>query len=798
VSTPKHRAAIVLATVAALAVARVAPAGPFTGNGTQPGMTHPLSASANCAFCHGAYDPTHHLEPGETWQGTMMAHAGRDPLFWAALDVANHDLPNVGEWCLRCHAPAAWLGGRSEPPGGTTDGCALQGKLDQPGSDFDGVSCHLCHRMEVNTSPPPGKVSQYFENAQWWLDDTDCGGQGEPCRRGPYDYPADGVFAPLHPWQFSSYVQSSELCAVCHNVTNPAHNLIAGGIDTGIRFPIERTYREWQQSDFGFGAGAPGPGFRSCQDCHMPDAGVSPAYASSFGINDHTGRLPVHQFVGGNAWVPDVLRQAYPALGLDASLMLTRDWARDQLQHRSAAIAIDAPARVAPGAILPVSVTVTNLTGHKLPTGYPEGRRMWLHVVARDASNALLWESGAYDPASGILVRDVQAKVYEAKQGVWDAGSATCVTEATGNELFHFVANDCMALDNRIPPQGFRGDLQTNPVGYAYPEAMPGSGTLAHWDVTAYAIPIPATAVTPITVTATLRYQTTSKEYVDFLLDEAVDHAFPNDCLERTTGFPAKSRAAVLHDFWTAYDRSPPVDMATAEGTVAVSSIDPFLCYRVRATKGTPGFAMVRGIALTDRFGSADYDAKKVASLCAPADTGAGVADAAIHLAAYGMAPIRHTTAPTPPRGLTVTDRFGTRTLDAVKPGVLLVPASRGTGLPPPDTEAHDVDHFTCYAVKRPAAHLLRDLEVTASSGLTTPAGRFVVKRPTRLCMASDRDGTGYRNPNAALVCYQVRRAKGEPPFSPASAEHVNDALGSLTLDVNREDALCVPATVSP
>ena len=29
-----------------------------------------------------------------------------------------------------------------------------------------------------------------------------------------------------------------------------------------------------------------------------------------------------------------------------------------------------------------VDVKVTNLTGHKLPTGYPEGRRMWIHLMA--------------------------------------------------------------------------------------------------------------------------------------------------------------------------------------------------------------------------------------------------------------------------------------------------------------------------------------------------------------------------------------------------------------------------------
>ena len=51
------------------------------------------------------------------------------------------------------------------------------------------------------------------------------------------------------------------MCAVCHNVTNPVRNLIEGGTDTGIRFPIERTYGEWQFSAFAL----PGPDAKPCR-----------------------------------------------------------------------------------------------------------------------------------------------------------------------------------------------------------------------------------------------------------------------------------------------------------------------------------------------------------------------------------------------------------------------------------------------------------------------------------------------------------------------------------------------------
>src|SRR5262249_33451069 len=66
--------------------------------------------------------------------------------------------------------------------------------------------------------------------------------------------------------------------------------------------PIERTYREWQLSDFGFPISLPGPDFTTCEGCHMPESGISPAYASSFLLNAHTGDLPVHQVTAGSAF----------------------------------------------------------------------------------------------------------------------------------------------------------------------------------------------------------------------------------------------------------------------------------------------------------------------------------------------------------------------------------------------------------------------------------------------------------------------------------------------------------------
>ena len=566
--------AVLLGTFAVLAcaaAAQVALSGDFTGNGTQPPLTHEIQDPGTCQGCHGDFDTQSNHEPYPTWAGSMMANASRDPLFWAALDVANNDLPGVGDFCLRCHVPTAWLAGRSEPPGGSVDGCGLLGNLDDADNDFAGVSCHLCHRMQVNDKPPPGEDNVYFENGQFWIDDADCPGPGSgPCRRGPYDY-TDGGEPPPHEWAFSSYHVDADICGNCHNVSSPALNLIdQNGLDTGIRFPVERTFKEWQQSDYAPGGGSE----QTCQNCHMDEAPGDPVFACLQQQNNRAGELPTHRFVGGNTWIPEVLKGEYPALGRSDEFDATIAWANDMLQNRSATVEVESLGGSPNGATLSADVRVTNLTGHKLPTGYSEGRRMWLQVTARDGLGDVVFQSGAYDNASGDLTEDAQAKIYRAEQGIWDRnGEATCdAADASGNPIFHFVLNNCIAIDNRIPPLGFTGaaDLETQPVGYSYPETSPGSGILVNYDVTRYDIPVPDDAPDPITVEARLLFQTASKDYVEFLRDQAVDNAFPDDCLPRNGGSPSMSRGELLYDMWTRYDRSPPVDMGSASQMISL------------------------------------------------------------------------------------------------------------------------------------------------------------------------------------------------------------------------------------
>jgi hypothetical protein len=184
-----------------------------------------------------------------------------------------------------------------------------------------------------------------------------------------------------------------------------------------------------------------------------------------------------------------------------------------------------------------VTVTITNESGHKLPSGYPEGRRTWINVMAYDIDNNLVYESGHYDAASGVLTKDDDIKVYEIHPGL-----SPTVAGAVGmepGESFHFVFNDTVYADNRIPPRGYTyanfEAIQSPPVAYSYPDSQ-------YWDETLYVLPPSANFVE-----VALLYQNTTKEYIEFLRDENTTNSAGDN----------------LYNAWVAAGKAPPVTMVS-------------------------------------------------------------------------------------------------------------------------------------------------------------------------------------------------------------------------------------------
>ncbi|RMH14020.1 MAG: hypothetical protein D6695_02455 [Planctomycetota bacterium] len=509
----------------------------FFGPGTQPNtLFDPIMTAQACSFCHGGYDETH--EPFRPWAASMMGQAARDPLFFACLAVAEQDAPGVGDLCLRCHTPGGWLAGRSEP----TDGSGLIGE------DFEGVTCNFCHRM-VDPEYKPGISPAVDEGIINNLEDIPTSPHSghyviDPMdrRRGPFDLGQNFFF---HEWLQSPFHRDSAMCATCHDVSNPVYErqpdgtyapgawqTPAASFDKYDQFPVERTYSEWLMSDFADGPidmggrfGGNDPLVSSCQDCHMPTATGRGCNFTEFPVRDD---LPQHHFNGGNTWVLRAIRNLYPdsetflsEASVNASIARAEQMLRDasdmELTQNGSTL----------------TVRIINQSGHKLPTGYPEGRRMWLNVKFFDAGGSLIQEHGHYDANANLNTSDT--KVYEAKLGI-SADVAPLLGLPPG-ESFHFALNNEWIKDNRIPPRGFTNAnfeaVQAAPVGYTYADGQ-------YWDDTDFAIPPGAASVE-----VRLYYQTASKEYIEFLYNN------------NTTN----NAGQVLYQQWVATGKSAPVEM---------------------------------------------------------------------------------------------------------------------------------------------------------------------------------------------------------------------------------------------
>ncbi|UCD29154.1 MAG: Ig-like domain-containing protein [Planctomycetota bacterium] len=586
--------------------------------GTQPDQGVNLEAPNRCLNCHGGYDTA--VEPGFNWKGSMMAQAARDFLYFACLTVAAQDSiwaagrPNAVDICERCHFPAGWLGGRSDPPNASA----------MIGSDFDGVHCDFCHTKydpfyettfngtregsdwlnywdETNASGTPSQPAadgayledsalaqaiSLFNGSLFYTNNLppanyDENGSGQyfvstgSQKRAPF---ADA--AARHQMIYSRYHKSKYFCGTCHDVSNPVlGNFGQDGTqplttetDSAYSYlHVERTFSEFRLSAYGQQDGAAGMGpfdptlyqtshpdnnIRMCQDCHMRDVvGVGcnkqgvPIRPNESIEHPKSGQ-PLHDMTGGNAWVSWVLASSVPGspsydsvndqlinqgpavLTLDTTqgqgidpvaLLAGVDRAKQQLLL--AASIQNLSYNSATGAI---SFQVQNQTGHKLISGFPEGRRMFVNIKF-SAGGSPIYEVNPYDYSVGTLkglphspnspaLGPDEAYVDEL---VYEMHPTSAITQET--ETFHFALATGRYKDNRIPPKGFRiaeaAARISVPVwhGVEDPNYYTADEYAGGYDDVSLTL---ADAAGADYVEVNLYYQTTSREYIEFLRDE--------------------------------------------------------------------------------------------------------------------------------------------------------------------------------------------------------------------------------------------------------------------------------------
>ncbi|QKK03408.1 MAG: hypothetical protein HND55_12505 [Pseudomonadota bacterium] len=518
----------------------------FEVSGTQVGDAHPgaFLEADHCASCHQISEQD--TAPVNSWRGSKMAHAGRNPLFFAQLATANQDAENVGYYCLRCHVPKSVISGNAL----ASESAALSD------SDRQGVDCHFCHSL-VNPDYVAGEspvrdetvlaalesVPEYYANAMFVIDP-------DGVRRGTRP-----DASPYHERELSPFHTESALCGTCHDVGNVAVSRQGDGtwrynaLDTPVddedpwmQFPLERTYTEWKLSAFADGGVDMGGRFggdgvsvvSSCQDCHMPRTAGRAAI-----MGPERSDLRTHEFAGASVWTLDIIGRHFAddpdvdAEAIAAGMARSRD-----MLGRAASLALEEVG----GAL---RVRLFNETGHKLPTGHIEGRRAWLNVRVFNASDELLIEYGGYDPLQAELDTE-WTMVYEMVVGLSE--DAAAVTGLAPGPTGHMALADTIVKDTRIPPRGFdRSDFELGGapvVGRDYADGQ-------YWDDVYFRLPDGADRVE-----VTAWYQTATRQYIEELRDNNISDDWGD----------------TLYALWQESGRSPPEIM----GQVAAAT-SPFV-----------------------------------------------------------------------------------------------------------------------------------------------------------------------------------------------------------------------------
>lgn len=348
-----------------------------------------FAGSGVCASCHRADAGTNtnfdsvtdeQVDLTADWAGSMMANSARDPYYLAVLSAEIAANPGhagaIQGKCLTCHAPMAAYDAKA------AGGSLTLSDLQTSELGKDGVSCVLCHRIEeANLGPSGESYTGNFKISETVGVDREI--------YGPYQNVAINAMrnqAGFTP-QYGAHVRDSKVCGTCHNLITEAIDPENPTVPTGILFPEQMPYKEWLASSYN---SATNP--RSCQSCHMPET-VGGVRLSSVGPDRTQAPFGKHHFVGGNTFMLTMLKHNRAATGavaddsaFDAAIVRTRN----NLTQNTARLET-APCRVENTLTLPV--TITNLTGHKFPTGYPN-RRAWLYVKVVDAAGKLVFESG--------------------------------------------------------------------------------------------------------------------------------------------------------------------------------------------------------------------------------------------------------------------------------------------------------------------------------------------------------------------------------------------------------------------
>ncbi len=431
-----------------------------------------------CGHCH--------QDAHQQWRESAHSNSNRAP--WYLRNVALLKAEKGVEatrHCEGCHDPILVAGG------GLTPGASTKRQV----FDNDGVTCMVCH--SIQKADTRGTGSYVLAMPAVLVDES-----GVPINRPVSD---GEILAHLDRHSaavMKPFYKSSEYCSSCHKAALP-HELNDYKWQRAISL-----YDEWQSTSFA--QQSPLPFYQqqvasSCQTCHMkredlhlPDPGAK------------HGQLASHRWLGANTIVPDYYRFTEQSKRVIAFLQdnaLKIDIFGIEHGNRLSASSLAevsaplgrVPYRIQPGELLTADVIIQNKgIAHSL---VPEQRDMyeaWVDFTLTDAHGHVLRESGAIDPKTGALDERAQ--------------SFTNRLINTSSE----VNRDHQVWDTRVV--AYNNTIQS------------GRSQLVR-----YTFHMPAAAVGPITLTASVKYRRFNQHFIDFGMTMPAGKHYPETTVTMAT-----------------------------------------------------------------------------------------------------------------------------------------------------------------------------------------------------------------------------------------------------------------------
>jgi hypothetical protein len=475
-----------------------------------------FETSDRCLSCHnGLRTPAgEDVSIGASWRASMMANSSRDPYWQAGVRREVLDHPSaasaIQDECATCHMPMS----RTEARFNGADGAVFDHLPVSTGGDradrlaHDGVACAICHQISDRNLGTPASFTGGYVIAPSPSKTSAARPMFGPFKieKGMTTIMRSATgFEPTE----ALHVRQSELCGTCHTLVTKARG--PGGDVIG-ELPEQMPFLEWKYSAYVAEQ-------RSCQSCHMPVVEEETAIASVLGApREGVAR---HTFIGGNVFMLRLLNRYRKELGVAATaaeMNAAAALTTANLEKSTAELSIVRAERS--GNVLTADVHVRNLTGHKLPTGYPS-RRVWLHVTVRDREGRPVFESGSLAPNGSIAGNDNDAGAVGVEPHYSEIRSPDQVQiyesimgDTEGRPTTGLLRGVRYLKDNRLVPRGFSGaaDPQIAVVGAAASDPDFGDGA----DRVRYAIDV-GQAAGPFLLDVELRFQSIGFRWADNL-----------------------------------------------------------------------------------------------------------------------------------------------------------------------------------------------------------------------------------------------------------------------------------------